>query len=127
MSNADVVRKYFYCLDHEDWEQMRELWADDGALFAVGARPRHGIDEVMSLFAKLFVPWPEHRDDPTRLIVDGDTVVAEVTFTGTTEDGRDVRFDAVDVFDLRDGRIVKETNWYDTALARKLLAPAATA
>jgi ketosteroid isomerase-like protein len=127
MSNVDVVRKYFYCLDNEDWDQMRELWSDDGVLLAVGARPRNGIDEVMDLFAKLFVPWPTHRDEPTRIIVDGDTVVAEVTFTGTTEDGRDVTFDAVDVFDLRDGRIIKETNWYDTALARKLLAPAATA
>jgi ketosteroid isomerase-like protein len=127
MSNVDVVRKYFYCLDNEDWVQMRELWHEDGVLLAVGARPRNGREDVMGLFAKLFVPWPQHRDDPTRLISDGDTVVAEVTFTGTTEDGRDVSFDAIDVFDLRDGRIVKETNWYDTALARKLLAPAATA
>jgi ketosteroid isomerase-like protein len=48
-----------------------------------------------------------------------------VTFTGTTGDGRTVTFDAVDVFDLRDGRIRRLSNWYDVAYARKMIAPAA--
>jgi len=125
MSNDDTVRTYFHCLDHEDWPQMRTLWHDHGTLLAVGARPRQGIEEVMDLFPKLFVPWPTHRDEPTRIIHAGDVVTVEVTFTGTTPDGRDVRFDAVDIFDLRDGRIERMTNWYDTAYARKMLtAPA---
>jgi ketosteroid isomerase-like protein len=121
MSNDEVVRRYFYCLDHEDWDQMRELWHSDGTLRAVGARPREGIEEVMDLFSKLFVPWPRHRDAPTRILDAGDAVTVEVTFTGTTPDGREVRFDAVDIFDLRDGRIQRMTNWYDTAYARKML------
>jgi ketosteroid isomerase-like protein len=127
MSNEDVVHRYFYCLDHEDWVQMRELWHEDGVLRAVGARPRDGIEEVMDLFGKLFVPWARHEDAPTRIIVADATVTVEVTFTGTTEDGREVAFDAVDVFDLRDGKIERMSNWYDTAYARKMLSARAGA
>lgn len=120
--NERTVRRYFTCLDTEDWSQMRELWHEDGELRAVGARPRSGVDDVIGYFSGLFSPWPQHEDRPTRLIASGDTIVAEVTFTGTTPDGREASFDAVDVFDLRDGRIARLTNWYDIAYARRVVA-----
>jgi ketosteroid isomerase-like protein len=120
--NEDVARLYFRCLDEEDWTTMRTLWHEDAELRAVGARPRHGVDEVIGYFSKLFDPWAEHRDAPTRLCVAQDTITAEVTFTGTTLDGRTVTLDAVDVFDFEDGRIRSMSNWYDIAYARRALA-----
>lgn len=118
-----VVLDYFQCLDTEDWASMRALWTPDGQLRAVGARPRDGVDAVVGYFSKLFAPWPEHQDRPTRLIVsEADRVVtAEVVFTGRTQAGREVRFDAVDVFDLADGRIQRLSNWYDVDYARRTL------
>jgi ketosteroid isomerase-like protein len=121
-TSEETVRSYFACLDAEDWTRMRTLWHDDAELRAVGTRPRHGVDEVIGYFSRLFAPWPKHEDRPTRLIVSGDTIVAEVTFSGTTHDGREFSFDAVDVFDLHEGRIARETNWYDIAYARRVLA-----
>jgi ketosteroid isomerase-like protein len=122
----DATLRYFACLDAEDWVGMADLWAEDGRLLAVGARPREGREEVLEYYGKLFTPWQRHEDRPTRVIVaeTDETVVAEVTFFGTTQGGRDVRFDAVDVFDFRDGCICKLTNWYDIAYARKTLSTA---
>ena len=120
--NERSVRDYFTCLDGEDWDRMRTLWQPDAELRAVGARARSGIDEVIGYFSGLFTPWPKHEDRPTRFIAQGDTIVVEVTFLGTTPDGREVSFDAVDVFDLRDGLIARLTNWYDIAYARKVLS-----
>jgi ketosteroid isomerase-like protein len=122
MNNHEVVRRYFRCLDEEDWETMGTLWHEDSELMATGARPRRGREEVLGYFSKLFVPWPAHADTPTRMIESGSTIVAEVTFTGRTADGREVSFDAVDIFDCEDGRIRRMTNWYDVAYARRLLA-----
>ena len=127
MTNEEAVRKYFVCLDTEDWSTMRTLWTANCDLRAVGARPRHGVDEMIGYFSNLFSPWPSHTDAPIRLIVCGDTIVAEVTFSGMTPDGREVSFDAVDVFDLRDGRISKLSNWYDIAYARRVLSEATAA
>jgi ketosteroid isomerase-like protein len=120
-----TVLRYFECLNGDDWDGLREIWHEDGQLRAVGARPRDDREGVVQYFSKLFDPWPVHVDTPTRLIVSepDSTVVAEVTFTGRTPDGRDVEFDAVDVFDLVDGRIKKLTNWYDIDYVRRALAP----
>lgn len=129
MANDDAtmrttVLEYFRCLDNEDWDAMREIWHEDGTVRAVGARPRDDREGMIQYFSKIFVPWQRHEDKPTRLVVSEaeGVVLAEVTFTGVTEDGRTVVFEAVDVFDLVDGRIKKLTNWYDIDYARKSLA-----
>jgi ketosteroid isomerase-like protein len=124
-----VVLRYFCCLDAEDWDGMADIWCEDGQLRAVGARPRNDRDAVIGYFGKLFTPWVEHADRPTRLLIceREEAVVAEVTFIGTTRDGREVSFDAIDVFDLRAGRIARLTNWYDIDYARRALAPAGDA
>jgi ketosteroid isomerase-like protein len=121
----EIVQSYFVCLDTEDWDRMRTLWHPEAELRAVGARPRHGIDDVITYFSKLFDPWPRHTDSPTRLMRCGDTFTVEVTFIGTTPDGREISFDAVDIFDLHGGLIRRLANWYDIAYARRVLSDAA--
>jgi ketosteroid isomerase-like protein len=118
-----VVMRYFACLNTEDWDGMRELWCEDGELRAVGARPRSGREDVVGYFSKLFKPWPRHDDQPTRVLAfePAPAVLAEVRFTGLTADHREVRFDAVDVFDFRQGRIRALSNWYDIDYVRREL------
>jgi predicted SnoaL-like aldol condensation-catalyzing enzyme len=124
-----VVLRYFDCLDREDWQAMRSIWHEHAQLRAVGARPRDDRDSVIEFFSKLFKPWPQHIDKPVRLIISepDQTILAEVQFIGQTLDGRQVVFDAIDVFDFADdGRIRKLSNWYDIDYARRMIAPAAT-
>lgn len=117
-----AIAEYFRCIDEEDWESMSGLWTDDATLRAVGARPRHGRDDIMDYYRKLFDPWEEHHDRPTRVIVAGDVVTVEVTFRGRTHSGVETSFDAVDVFDLQDGRIASLSNWYDLVAARRAVS-----
>jgi ketosteroid isomerase-like protein len=118
----EAIGAYFRAVNAEDWDGFRTLWAEDSTVLAVGARPRRGVDDVMGLYTKMFNHWPKHRDVPSRTLVDGNTVTVEVHFIGTTEDGRELQFDAVDVFDLEDGQIKKLTNWYDTSRVRAMIA-----
>jgi ketosteroid isomerase-like protein len=115
------VRRYFEALNAEDWREFPTVWADDAELQAVGSRSRHGRQEIMDYFRGVFQPWAEHRDQPTRYIVAGDSVVAEVQFTGVTHGGREVGFDAVDIFDLEDGAIARLSTWYDLTWVRRQL------
>jgi ketosteroid isomerase-like protein len=124
VTEADVpvaVRKFFEALNAEDFVRLAGLWTEAAELIAVGSRPRRGVDDVLAYYYPLFGPWAEHTDQPTRWIVAGDTVVVEVHFTGVTQEGRQLEFDAVDVFDLEDGAIARLSTWYDLAWVRKQL------
>lgn len=123
-SVPEAITTYFSAINSEDWERLATVWQDDAELLAVGARPRKGRESIVGYYPKTLAPWKEHLDDPTRFIVAGDTVTAEIHFTGRSADGIEVAFDAVDVFDLVDGRIQRLTNWYDVAAVRALLPPA---
>lgn len=116
-----VVSDYFRALDSQDWDLLRTLFSDDAEVRAVGASARLGIESVMAFYQRLFRPWAVHRDEPTRVLRDGDTITVEVRFTGTTQDGLQCQFDAVDVIDLRDGKIARLTNWYDLSAVRQFL------
>jgi ketosteroid isomerase-like protein len=97
------------------------VFAPDARVVPVGARPRQGLDDIRNFYAKALAPYEHHHDEPTRVLVDGDVVTVEIAFEGTLRDGRRITFDAVDVIDLSDGRIVRLTNWYDVAAVRAQL------
>ena len=123
-SPTSVVRRYFDAVDAEDVDTLRHLLHPDVALTACGSRPRRGSEAVIDLFGRIFERFPVHSDRPTRLICDGNTVVAEIHFEGRSATGVDVSFEAVDVFDIVDGRIVRLTQWLDSArLERQLRSP----
>lgn len=119
--HSATIAAYFDSLNSENWPRLRTLWHPEVELRAVGARPRKGIDDVMTLFEKLFDPWATHIDKPVRVIEAGDTATVEVEFTGLVPGGEDVVFDAVDVFDFEDGLIRRLSNWYDVDYARRSL------
>ena len=123
-SPTGVVRRYFAAVDAEDLDTLRQVLHPDVALTACGSRPRHGSEAVIDLFEKIFERFPVHSDRPSRLICDGETVVAEIHFEGRSATGTDVAFEAVDVFDVVDGRIVRLSQWLDSAhLERQLRSP----
>lgn len=117
-----AIAAYFRGINEEDWDSFRSLWTDDAVVLAVGARPRHGVEDLVTLYSKMFDNWPSHVDIPGRTFIDGNTVTVEVHFIGTTDDGSELEFDAVDVIDLEGGRIKKLTNWYDTSKVRAMIA-----
>ena len=123
-SPSGVVRRYFDAVDAEDFDTLRRVLHPDVELTACGSRPRRGAEAVIDLFGKIFERFPVHSDRPTRLICDGEVVVAEIHFEGRSATGIDVSFEALDVFDVVDGRIVRLTQWLDSAhLERQLRSP----
>jgi ketosteroid isomerase-like protein len=116
-----AIRGYFDSLNRNDWEGLARIWHPDARMNATGARPRHGVADVLDYFKGIFQAWPAHDDQPTRVLPSGSSYTVEVHFKGTTEDGRTFEFDAVDVFDLENGLIKRLTNWYDVVLVRRML------
>jgi ketosteroid isomerase-like protein len=116
-----LVHAYFRAVNAEAWSDLSELWHPGARLRAVGARTREGPSDIMTYYAGLFAPWDQHEDVVTRIISNDASLVAEVTFRGTTEDGIAVTFDAIDVFDVRDGLLFQLSSWYDLVAVRRQL------
>jgi len=118
---AAVIANYFDYMNRELWEEFAELWHDDATMTAVGSRPLSGRAEVLAFYRRLFDAWESHTDRPTRIIDSDGTTVVEVRFEGRSRDGAVHSFDAVDVFDVSDGRILRLSNWYDLDRVRRLM------
>ena len=110
-----VVKDYFTALNDEDWDLMASVLHPELDLIPSGSRPRIGSDKAIAMFQKIFERFPVHQDNPTRFLEAGNTVVVEITFNGATQGGQEVSFDAVDIFDVEDGRIYRLSQWFDTA------------
>lgn len=119
-----AVRRYYECLNRHALADVLSLLTPDAKLRAAGARPRDGVEEIADFLERAFAPYAEHRDEITRLLGAGTTVVAELTFTGRLENGAVVTFDALTVFDFEGERIARISNWTDTAAVRSALEKA---
>ncbi len=110
-----VVKDYFVALNGEDWDLMASVLHPELDLIPSGSRPRIGSDKAIAMFQKIFERFPIHQDNPTRFICDDNTVVVEIAFNGATQEGQEVSFVAVDIFDVDNGKIFRLSQWFDTA------------
>jgi ketosteroid isomerase-like protein len=113
---------YFDGLNSERYDEVVALFADGAELIAPGTPPRSGAADLGEYFRAALRPYPEHRDEPTRVILADSTATVEIAFTGALESGERMKFDAVDVFDFDDaGKIVRLSSWYDSHAVRRRL------
>lgn len=121
MDNEKTIRAYFDGINGERYDEVAALFAGDAELVAPGISPRRGRVEIQAYFERALRLYPEHRDAVTRFILAGDTAVAEIHFNGGLESGATVEFDAVDIFDLSGGEIVRLSSWFDSHAVRAQL------
>lgn len=123
MSVERTIQEYFEYLNAERWSELAGLFEPDATYRTPGTRPRSGIEDVIAQYRTLFRSWAVHEDAAVRVIADRDAAAVEVRFSGSTHDGREIGFDAVDIFHFRGDRIVALSTWYDLAEVRASLAP----
>jgi ketosteroid isomerase-like protein len=117
-----TLEAYFDGLNGERYDEVVALFADGAELIAPGTPPRSGAANLWEYFRSALRPYPEHRDEPTRVILAERTATVEITFTGALASGERMEFDAVDVFDFDDGgKIVRLSSWYDSHAVRRRL------
>jgi ketosteroid isomerase-like protein len=104
-SNEAVVLRLIQCINDRKIEIMDELFHDDAVMDwpqsgerVVGAENRRGI-------YRSFPQLPTIT--PRRMVSDGDLVVAEATL-----DYGGPRYQTVFIFELRDGKIARETAYW---------------
>jgi len=131
VSEADIqaaLSAYFKGINSERYHDVGALFASGGELKAPGAPVWRGPEQIANYFSAALAPYPEHIDEPTRILISGSTATVEIHFEGTLAEGARIAFDAVDVFDFNDdGLVTRLTSWYDSHDVRSQLRHARAA
>ncbi|MBH99043.1 MAG: hypothetical protein CL467_00375 [Acidimicrobiaceae bacterium] len=114
-ANRELVDRYFSALNDEDYVVLEEVFHPSAVLRPPGTRIRDGRDEILRFFRKVFEKFPQHADDPSRVLTDGNCLVVEIDFSGVTSSQKPVSFRAVDIFDIEDSQIINLSQWFDTS------------
>tara|TARA_B100000686_G_scaffold213113_1_gene220078 strand:- start:39 stop:419 length:381 start_codon:yes stop_codon:yes gene_type:complete len=110
-----LIDRYFSALNDEDYAVLEDVFHSSAVLRPPGTRVRNGRDEILRFFRKVFEKFPEHADNPSRVLADGNCVVVEIDFAGVTSSQKPVSFRAVDIFDIEDSQIINLSQWFDTS------------
>lgn len=117
-----IAKRYFTAVNESRLDDLAVVFAENGVLSFPMLPPVQGRKAVRDFYAGVLTFYPERRDDITRWFVsdDGD-VAAEIRFVGRTATGRNVAFDAIDVFTIKSGLIEKLAIYYDSAKVIEML------
>lgn len=124
VSMPEVVARYFELCNADRMDELGRLWhpeVEHVAFGRDGRRTRRGHEEVARYYDGLFAPWSVHHDEVVRATTVEGRTTCEIAFTGRTPDGRDVAFEALDVFDVEHGTIRRLAIWHDVLHIRAVL------
>ncbi len=82
-SNERVVREALDAIDHLDFDQLSELFAEDFVLRSVGSPDRVGRDVTFELIRRTYASFPDQRHIIEEVITGGDRVAVRLTYNGT--------------------------------------------
>ncbi len=108
-------------MNAEDWDGLGQLFHEEAELEAPGFPRKQGRQAVQAYFRSALSIYPVHYDDPVRVVISGNTATVNIHYEGDLANGYHLSFDAVDVFDMRDGLIGELTSWYDSYDVRRAL------
>lgn len=80
---AELVRKGFEAANRGDLYQVMEMTAPDIEFWNLGRPPVRGRAEVRAELDRILRAFPDQKTTVRNMIESGESVVAEVTFSGT--------------------------------------------
>jgi uncharacterized protein (TIGR02246 family) len=121
-----VVERYIAAAASGDAEELRDSFAADATWWLHGDLPIAGTwrgrDAILDDFLATALGYYEPGTieiEPTSLVAEGDTVVAEWTSRARTRTGNAYENYCIGVFTVRDGRITAVREYMDTLYAQR--------
>jgi steroid delta-isomerase-like uncharacterized protein len=120
----EIARRYFAALQARDPDAMAACWSEDGVEDIVPLRVMRGPDEVREFFAGLFRALPDAETTVHNVVASESQAAVEWrtvgTFTGEPFEGVEatggrLELRGLDLLEIEDDRILKNTAYYDGA------------
>ena len=121
MDARGLIDAYNEAWNAQDLDGLCAFHADDVVFENHTAGERaEGADAVRAHIGGIFERWPSLRFRGRRMYVADDFVVGEWTATAVRPDGVSIEWDGVDVFPLRNGKILRK-DIYSTSHSPRLV------
>lgn len=117
-----TARSYFDAVGRRDLEAMAGFYDSEVVLDLVPVGVKRGPDEYRAFFEELFRAIPDLEFQVTRITANADVAAVEWRLSGTFSGaslqgieatGRHVEVRGCDCLDIKDGKILKNTAYYD--------------
>ena len=125
MDTKDLIEAYNEAWNRQDLDALCAFHADEIVFENHTAGERaEGAEDVRAHIAGIFQRWPTLRFSERALYPAADFAVCEWTAQAVRDDGQRIEWDGVDVFPLRDGKIVRK-DVYSASHSPRVLGTAA--
>ena len=122
MAAKDVVQEFCDLMIKRDAEALRPLLAEDIVYQNVGMEAAAGIETVLANVAGQFAMFPDSYEYRTvNVVAEGDIVMNERIDMITGPDGNAHGLPVMGVFVVRDDKIVRWTDYWDSGLLMKMM------
>ena len=81
--NKEIVREVFAAIDNNNFDKLKELFADDFALTGPGALQPWKAEDIFKGITMHYASFPDWTHNIEELIAEGDKVVVKLTQVGT--------------------------------------------
>jgi steroid delta-isomerase-like uncharacterized protein len=125
-----VAKSYFKAVAGRDPDAMAEHWHPDGIGDLIPVGILRGPEEIRGLFREIFAAIPDFDMRVDRIVADGKSAAVQWRLTGTFDGGsfqgieptgRRIELRGIDIVDIEDGKITRNTALYDgAAFAREI-------
>ena len=121
-ASITIANRYFTAVNESRLDDLASVFTEDAVLSFPMIPPVRGRKAIREFYAGVLTFYPARHDEITRWFVsDSGDVAAEINFAGKTSTGRNVEFDAIDVFTIANGAIKKLSIFYDSAKVTEML------
>jgi len=122
MAAKDVVQEFCDLMIKRDAEALRPLLAEDIVYQNVGMEAAAGIETVLANVAGQFAMFPDSYEYRTvNVVAEGDIVMNQRIDMITGPDGNAHGLPVMGVFVVRDDKIVRWTDYWDSGLLMKMM------
>ncbi|TPN89434.1 nuclear transport factor 2 family protein [Mesorhizobium sp. CU2] len=127
-ANLDLIRRTYEGSSEENGNNLLAVlspsveWTEAAGFPYAGTYV--GVDALMKgVFQRLATEWTGYRADVHTYLVDGDRVAAFGVYSGTYKaTGKPMTAAFAHLYEVKDGRIVRMTQYVDTAMVQKALS-----
>ena len=110
-----LVRDFLGAWEGRDLDVICGAFADDAVYHNVPVAPIEGIAGIRAIFAAFLAAFAEAKLDIVTLAAEPGLVLAERVDYFTMNDGRKVVLPVNGVFEVRDGKITRFSDYFDLA------------